>query len=46
MALAEVEPTVKYHSYCTRVLTRCLESGRGTVLGGQFDWGGCLIKRN
>ena len=46
MALAEVEPSVKYHPYCTRALTHYLESGRETVLGGQFDWGGCLIKSN
>ena len=24
----------------------CLEAGAGTVLGGQFDWGGRLPNRN
>ena len=35
-----------YHSWSVGVLTCGLESGRGTVLGGQFDWGGRLLKSN
>ena len=44
--LAEREPTVKYHPVCIRHLTLAHESGQGTVLGGQFDWGGLLQKSN
>ena len=44
--LARVEPTVKYHSVYIRRLTLTHESGQGTVLGGQFDWGGLLQKSN
>ena len=44
--LAEGEPTVKYHPVCIRRLTLTHESGQGTVLGGQFDWGGLLQKSN
>ena len=29
-----------------RVLTGGHESGHGTLLGGQFDWGGRLLKSN
>ncbi len=46
LALAGVEPSVKYHPYLTRVLTHSSESARGTVPGGQFDWGGFLLKSN
>ena len=41
-ALAFVESPVKYHPYCTMVLT----SYRGTVPVGQFNWGGSLLKGN
>ena len=37
---------VKYHPVCIRHLTLAHESGQGTVLGGQFDWGGLLQKSN
>jgi len=37
---------VKYHPYCTKILTSSRESGRRTVTGGQFDWGGSLLKDN
>ena len=37
------EPTVKYHPSETVVLTLSRISGKGTVAGGQFDWGGRLI---
>ncbi len=45
-ALAFVEPTLKYHPCDVRPLTATRESGRRTVLGGQFDWGGLLQKSN
>ena len=37
---------MKYHSGHARILTPRRESGRGTVLGGQFYWGGILQKSN
>ena len=45
-ALAGMEATLKYHPYCIRILTSTLLTGRGTVLDGQFDWGGFLLKSN
>ena len=33
-----------YHSWIAGFLTCGPESGRGTLLGGQFDWGGRLLK--
>ncbi len=44
LALAGVEPLVKYHPYCTRTLTPDFVGE--TVPVGQFDWGGYLLKRN
>ena len=41
-----VEPPVGYHSWIAGFLTCGRESGRGTLLGGQFDWGGRLLKSN
>ena len=41
-----VEPSLKYHPCYVSRLTMTRESGHGTVLGGQFDWGGLLPKRN
>ncbi len=38
------EPTLKYHPCAVGYLTLTRESGQGTVLGGQFDWGGFLLK--
>ena len=35
-----------YHPDRIGVLTYYRETGRGTVSGGQFDWGGRLLKRN
>ena len=46
MAPATVEPMVKYHSCTVEVLTWYRESGPGTVLYGQFGWGGLLQKGN
>ena len=40
------EPTLKYHPCYVSHLTATRESGRRTVLGGQFDWGGLLPKGN
>ena len=44
--LAGMEATLKYHPWADRILTSTHEAGRGTVLGGQFDWGGLLPKSN
>ena len=41
MLVGVVEPSVRYHSSEARILTRM-----GTVSGGQFDWGGRLLKGN
>ena len=46
LALARAEPTVKYHPHCTIILTLTSESRQKTVSGGQFDWGGSLLKSN
>ena len=35
-----------YYSSCIGVLTGCHGPGNGTVSGGQFDWGGRLLKGN
>ena len=43
-ASACVESLLGYHSSDAEVLTCGHESGRGTLLGGQFDWGGRLLK--
>ena len=40
------EPLLKYHPGVFEVLTFALGSGRGTVHGRQFDWGGLLLKCN
>ena len=40
------EPSVRYHSSRARILTLTRESGSKTVSGGQFDWGGRLLKGN
>ncbi len=37
---------MKYHPYYTKILTSQPSSGRRTVTGGQFDWGGSLLKSN
>ena len=41
-----VERPLGYHSLIAAVLTVYRESGYGTVSGGQFDWGGRLLKSN
>ena len=45
-ASASVESPVGYHSWIAGFLTCGHESGRGTLLDGQFDWGGHLQKSN
>ena len=37
---------MKHHSSLIRILTPILLARRGTVLAGQFDWGGFLLKGN
>ena len=44
MAPAVREPVLGYHPCSTGFLTCGRESGRGTLSGGQFDWGGRLRK--
>ncbi len=43
-ALAFVEWTLGYHPCDIGILTCASESRRGTLSGGQFDWGGRLKK--
>ena len=45
-ASAFVESSLGYHPDDTEILTGGHESGHGTLLGGQFDWGGRLLKCN
>ncbi len=42
----KLEPPVRDHSGEARILMVILESGHLTVSGGQFFWGGSLIKGN
>ena len=42
----QVESSLGYHSWIAGFLTCGRESGRGTLLGRQFDWGGRLLKGN
>ncbi len=37
---------MKYHPNRVLTLTSDCETRRGTVSGGQFDWGGPLLKSN
>ena len=46
VALAIMEPSLKYHPEYALVLTLTRETGQGTVSVGQFDWGGLLQKSN
>ena len=41
-----MERSLGYHSLIAAVLTEYHETGFGTVSGGQFDWGGRLLKSN
>ncbi len=40
----KLEPFVRDLSERARILIMILESGHLTVAGGQFDWGGRLLK--
>ena len=40
------ESLLGYYPLCIGVLTGCHGTGDGTVSGGQFDWGGRLLKSN
>ena len=44
--LGKFEPFVRDHSERARILIMILESGHLTVAGGQFYWGGSLLKSN
>ena len=41
-----MESTLEYHPCVIGFLTCSHESGWGTLLGGEFDWGGRLPKSN
>ena len=41
-----MESPLGYHSSIAAVLTETRISGLGTLSGGQFDWGGRLLKSN
>ena len=41
-----MESPLGYHSSIAAVLTDAHETGVGTLSGGQFDWGGRLLKSN
>ena len=41
-----MEASLKYHPGYLAVLTASRETGYGTMSGGQFDWGGRLLKSN
>ena len=41
-----MERSLGYHSSIAAVLTERRETGFGTLSGGQFDWGGRLLKSN
>jgi len=45
-SLDSVESTLGYHPLSIGVLTLSRRTGLGTVSGGQFDWGGRLLKSN
>jgi hypothetical protein len=42
----KVEPFLRDHSGRAKILMVILESGHLTLSGGQFDWGGRLLKGN
>ena len=41
-----LEALLGYHPCCVKFLTATSESESGTLSGGQFDWGGRLLKSN
>ena len=42
----KMEPFLRDHSERAKILIVILESGHLTVSGGQFDWGGRLLRSN
>ena len=44
--MGATESSVRYHSNKARILTCSCEANTRTVSGGQFDWGGRLLKGN
>ena len=46
MVSGVAESTLGYHSSVAAILTENRETGFGTLSGGQFDWGGRLLKSN
>ena len=46
LSSGSMEPTLGYHPLIAGILTCSRESGVGTLSGGQFDWGGRLLKSN
>ena len=44
--LVSVESTLRYHPCYIGFLTHFVKRRRRTVSGGQFDWGGRLLKSN
>ncbi len=44
--VGKMEPTVRYHSREARISNFNPLAGERTVSGGQFDWGGRLLKGN
>ena len=46
MLAGKKEPFLRDHSGRAKILMVILESGHLTVSGGQFDWGGRLLKSN
>ena len=41
-----MEPAVRYHPGRAGALTQAAGAPLGTVAGGEFDWGGRLLKGN
>ena len=46
LSSGSMEPTLGYHPLIAGILTCSRGSGVGTLSGGQFDWGGRLLKSN
>lgn len=46
LGASQVESTLRYHPCCIEFLTHSFQSLKRTVSGGQFDWGGRLLKSN
>ena len=44
--LGKMESSVRYHFYTIEILTSYRNPVDWTVSGGQFDWGGRLLKGN